>query len=79
MDRIFGTHRWRLPTVEELMSLVDRTQFPTLPASNPFDVGGLLVWSATTVAVDTSFARAVDFFNGQGEEKAHCDRSVAYA
>jgi hypothetical protein len=44
---------WRLPAVEEIMSLVDpsASQAPVLPAGHPFD--GLLpevYWSSTTIA-----------------------------
>jgi hypothetical protein len=60
-----GRLGWRLPTVEELASLVDRTQsYPSLPSGHPFDtdcttggcVGSNIYWSATTSAYDTSLA-----------------------
>jgi len=43
---------WRLPTVQELMSLVDPTQSsPALPTGHPFqNVQVSLYWSATTCA-----------------------------
>ena len=37
---------------------------PTLPAGNPFNVSAIPFWSATTNAVNSSFARVVNFFNG---------------
>ena len=57
---------WRLPTVEELMSLVDLTNDPTLPNGNPFeDVGSSFYWSATKAyAVNPSFVRGVFFTSG---------------
>jgi len=61
-----GRKGWRVPTIEELASLVDTSQPAlTLPASNPFtNVQSSNYWSATTVAGDTSFAWVVDFSNG---------------
>jgi Protein of unknown function (DUF1566) len=54
---------WRLPTIEELASLVDTSQpRPTLPAGNPFsNVQSAPFWSATTAASDTSNAWFVNF------------------
>lgn len=62
-----GRKGWRLPTIEELASLVDASQAnPALPAGQPFsDVQSSLYWSATTNAVDTSFAWGVDFLGGR--------------
>ena len=48
-----GRKGWRLPTIEELMSLVDTTQFdPALPSGNPFTNLPVFFfyWSSTTVA-----------------------------
>ena len=57
---------WRLPTVQELASLVDPTQSdPVLPAGHPFtNVQSTGYWSATTVATNTSNAWVVDFDDG---------------
>ncbi len=58
---------WRLPTIQELASLVDPTQSnPTLPAGHPFSnvQSTFFYWSATTFAPDTSFAWAVGFNAG---------------
>jgi hypothetical protein len=54
---------WRLPTFQELASLVDRSQlFPALPADHPFSNVQLSdYWSATTFARDPSGAWAVVF------------------
>lgn len=59
---------WRLPTIQELASLVDPSvpsPGPTLPAGHPFsNVQSSVYWSATTAASDTAAAWAVAFFNG---------------
>jgi hypothetical protein len=58
---------WRLPTLQELASLVDPTVSPgpTLPRGNPFsDVQSAFYWSATTNARDTSNAWVVNFHDG---------------
>ena len=58
-----GRKGWRLPTVEELASLVDITQFnPVLPSGHPFtNVRSDLYWSATTDVGNASNAWCVDF------------------
>jgi hypothetical protein len=59
---------WRLPTIQELASLIDPAvpfPGPTLPAGHPFsNVHSAGYWSATTRASDSSLAWAVGFFNG---------------
>jgi hypothetical protein len=48
---------WRLPTIQELASLVDPTQSnPALPAGHPFSnvQSSSFYWSATTFAFDAS-------------------------
>ena len=59
---------WRLPTIQELASLIDPTvpyPGPTLPAGHPFsNVRSDVYWSATTFAPDASFAWGVVFSNG---------------
>jgi len=49
---------WRLPTIEELMSLVDPSQSnPALPAGHPFiNVQGTFYWSSTTYESSSSRA-----------------------
>lgn len=57
---------WRLPTIEELASLVDNDNAsPSLPTGHPFsNVQSWYYWSSTTYANDTSLARDVGFGNG---------------
>jgi hypothetical protein len=52
---------WRLPTIQELASLVDRSAVPTLPAGHPFNVLSSNYWSATTLATFDNDAWFVDF------------------
>jgi hypothetical protein len=57
---------WRLPTLQELASLVDgdpaNTSSPRLPLGHPFiNVQSSFYWSATTLAVNTSSAWFVHF------------------
>ena len=64
-----GRKGWRLPTVEELASLVDPTQeFPALPSGHPFGIGTgfalLGFWTHTTSAADHDQAYVVNFGNG---------------
>ena len=62
-----GRLGWRPPTVEELTSLIDRTQSnPTLPSGHPFLNVQLSspYWSATTSANFTSGAWVVNFGTG---------------
>jgi hypothetical protein len=59
---------WRLPTIQELASLIDPSVAlpgPTLPAGHPFsNVQSSFYWSATTIANNSSDAWDVLFFNG---------------
>jgi hypothetical protein len=57
---------WRLPTLQELASLVDPTATspgPTLPAGHPFTAQGDIYWSATS-DIPGIFAWFVNFLNG---------------
>jgi hypothetical protein len=63
-----GRKGWRLPTIEQLASLVDTSQSsPALPAGHPFTgvlQGWPLYWSATTAAYDKTLALMVVFDTG---------------
>jgi hypothetical protein len=59
-----GRKGWRLPTIQDLASLIDPTvgfPGPTLPAGHPFTVQSSGYWSATTFANNTTFAWVVVF------------------
>ncbi len=56
---------WRLPTLEELSSLVDPTQSdPALPVGHPFTNVGAIYWTANTDIKIPSFSVALGFGNG---------------
>jgi hypothetical protein len=57
---------WRLPTAEELGSLVARysMQIPALPAGHPFELPGLYFWSSTSVADELGDAYYLSLFSG---------------
>jgi len=63
-----GRKGWRLPTVQELASLVDPNNpggNPDLPPGHPFsNVQSSFYWSATTLALDSLNAWVVDFRDG---------------
>ena len=62
---VLGNHKgWRLPTIEELASLVDPSvpsPGPTLPAGHPFTVASSFYWSATTDISNNANAWGVGF------------------
>ena len=63
---IGGRIGWRLPTVEELSSLVDASEFdPALPAGHPFEnVQSNAYWSSTTYEDDSDLVWNVVIFSG---------------
>jgi hypothetical protein len=63
---IGGRKGWRLPTVEELSSLIDTTESdPALPNGHPFtDIATGWYWSSTTREGQTTAAWHLIVFNG---------------
>jgi hypothetical protein len=62
-----GRTGWRLPTIQELLSLVDRSvpfPGPALPNGHPFSNVQSIYWSATTEATFATLAWAVSFSAG---------------
>ena len=62
-----GRKGWRMPTITELASLVDTTQYnPTLPSGHPFQIqpGAGFYWSSTEYAGPYDFAWLVDMGDG---------------
>jgi hypothetical protein len=72
-----GRKGWRMPTIEELASLVDTTQsFPTLPSGHPFvNMQAYTCWSSTEYAGNPGSAWYVSMANGN---TAYWDKSISY-
>jgi hypothetical protein len=77
---------WRLPSLQELGTLVDKSQSsPALPAGHPFQgilgggPGGSDFWSATTLVSESNpgFAIAIDFLNGEVSAASKTNTNVA--
>lgn len=63
--RTFQSGGWRLPTINELETLVDADHaFPALPAGHPFTAVGEAYWSSTTSAFDPAWAHALYLHKG---------------
>lgn len=69
--QVGGRKGWRLPTVEELASLIDTSVsgFPKLPSGHPFtNVQLNRYWSSTTYVLTTSNAWDVNIGDGAVED-----------
>lgn len=62
-----GRQGWRVPTVQELSSLLDQSQEnPALPQGHPFsNIKSAIYWSATPSATDDIVAWHVSFLRGE--------------
>ncbi|MBI4400800.1 MAG: DUF1566 domain-containing protein [Nitrospirae bacterium] len=68
LEKTVGSLRgWRIPTVQELSSLIDTTQRdPALPQGHPFsNIKSATYWTATPSATDDIVAYQVSFFTGE--------------
>jgi hypothetical protein len=60
-----GYHDWRLPNVNELAGLIDRTRYsPALPPGHPFDNVKVWYWTSTTSADYSNHAWRIYLFLG---------------
>ncbi|HZS12527.1 MAG TPA: DUF1566 domain-containing protein [Nitrospirales bacterium] len=66
-QRTGGASGWRVPTVEELKSLVEPEQHdPALPAGHPFqNIKSAIYWTATPSERDDIVAWHVSFLSGE--------------
>lgn len=75
-----GRKGWRLPTLQELESLVDSTKSnPALPIGHPFtNVVSFFYWTATTSAQNTSNAWLVKMSDGSSESDGSKNTSLGF-
>jgi hypothetical protein len=74
-----GRMGWRLPTIEELTSLVDLSVPETaakLPLGHPFEVGTTNYWSSTTAAHDPGAAWFVRLASGEAQTGAKDENNL---
>ncbi len=64
LEFAFPGHPWRLPTVNELASLIDRSHAPAIDY-DAFDMGGVAVHTSSATAADGSTHWVVDFTTGE--------------
>lgn len=78
-----GYTDWRLPNVQELMSILSYDEFNPSIDTSVFDSTSSLYWSATTYEESTDYAWSVDFYSGgttwQGKIYSFCTRCVRTA
>ncbi len=62
---IGGRHGWRLPTIDELLSLDDETTADSLPVGHPFtNTPDTYLWSQTADTTDPQLMQTMTFLNG---------------
>jgi len=62
-----GQKGWRAPSVEELKTLIDPSQYdPALPAGHPFsNIKSEIYWTSTPHPTDDIVAWQISFFSGE--------------
>jgi len=77
-EAIKANYGWRLPTLEELLSIVDYTLYD--PATELSDMLPECYWSSTTYARGRGYSWVVYFYNGLGsydfKSGDHCARYI---
>ena len=66
-------NRWRLPTIQELLSIVDYTKYN--PATNLEGIKSARYWSSSPYVSDSLGAWAVSFCSG---DSYHCHKNRSY-
>ena len=63
---------WRVPTIDELLSLVDTSKYD--PACSVFpDAPATYTWSSTLFAGSAQYARTVDFMDGNADNAIYVE------
>lgn len=78
---ISGHADWRLPSVEELLSLIDRTQeSPALPFGHPFSGGPAShhYWSSSNDAFDADYAWYVSIHSGDADTSSKMVEGIVF-